>query len=743
MLLHVNEMGLVPDGRFLERASIAAESFALSDPDRNLRETDIGKNIAVPGALDLVTPIAALTGRKDVANASMDAGGATPDILTAPLPPGQGFRADLNLNQRITVAGAGPGGATLVSDVVQVINSNTLKLATSAATTVTGVAAILNRPDRVGLANHARADAGDVTVNLGDRTIVDASMVVGGRGLESPTAKFSSVDLGKIVTIPGAGLLVTTIQSFQSPAQVTLAQSAQRTVTGGLADVWKTDSRPAFEQLRAALDSSDVEGAEIQFGPGVYDFTAGPPQSGITAAIALHALKNLTLRGAGPGATVLRLMPNQDRSGPDTDVIHILDCKNLTIRDLSVHGAYLTLAGVNEQMHGIVIGAGSEETVVERVRVFQSSGDGIRLLGEPDRKVRKVWMNDCRLIQNKRTGIGFQRAVEFVWIRDCYIESKPPTTDDGMHFEPSGNQSPTDVVIEGNVFIHGTDTAAVSIAGINSTDPALRVKFINNTVQGGGILGFDAQDVTVADNTIVAGERGQVVLFRGACSGLRFCNNKIVAASGARTALRIASDANLTSSRVWIEANHIVTSGSGIELTGSSADIIITENVIEQVSTGVPGASIQLANAARVLISGNNVSASPAGPAIAMRGNSDDWRIVGNRFNPGSSVILAGAGSLIVNNVGYNPVGSIANPWPSTGTDLTNQVGSGSAVPQSGKVYTVRHTPKTVVIGGGAVSQIRINGADAGLTAGAYKLGVGETIAVNYTSPPGTLVFAE
>ena len=92
MLLHVNDMGLVPDGRFLERASIAAESFALTDPDRNLRETDVGKNIAVPGALDLVTPIAALTGRKDVANASMDAGGATPDNLTATLPPGQGFR---------------------------------------------------------------------------------------------------------------------------------------------------------------------------------------------------------------------------------------------------------------------------------------------------------------------------------------------------------------------------------------------------------------------------------------------------------------------------------------------------------------------------------------------------------------------------------------------------------------------------------------------------------------------------
>ena len=69
-------------------------------------------------------------------------------------------------------------------------------------------------------------------------------MTVGSRGLQSPTAKFSSVDLGKIVTIANAGLLVTTIQSFQSTTQVSLALSAQRAVTGGTADIWKTRLAP-------------------------------------------------------------------------------------------------------------------------------------------------------------------------------------------------------------------------------------------------------------------------------------------------------------------------------------------------------------------------------------------------------------------------------------------------------------------------------------------------------------------
>lgn len=575
MILNADNTGCIPDGRFLERATIAAASAVLTDADRNLRATDVGKNIAIPGAADLVAPIAQLVDRKDVANASMGAGSTT---LTAPLPPGQGFRADLNLGQRITVSGAGPGGSTLVSDVVQVLNATTLTLANAAATTMAQAVAILNRPDLVGLDNHARANADNVTVNLGDRTVVDAHMTVGSRGLQSPTARFSSIDLGKVVTIANAGLLVTTIHSFQSTTQVSLALAAQRAVTGGTADIWKTDSRPALEQLLASLDNLDVEGAEIQFGPGVYDFSRSP-QSGAAAAIALRGLRNLTVRGAGPGATVLRLMPNQNLQLPDTHVIHAFDCRNLTIGNLSVHGTYLTLAHVNEQMHGIQINQGSEEILIERVRVFQSAGDGIRLLGEPGNKVRKVWVQGCRLIQNKRTGIGFQRAVEFAWVRDCYIEAKPPTTDACIHFEPTGNLAPADVVIDGNVLVHGTGATAATFSGISGTDPTLRVKFINNTVQGGGIGAVNAQDVIVANNTIVAGQQGPVIILRGACSGLRLSNNKIVAPGGVRTAVVIASLGDFTSSGVWIESNHIETAaGPGIDISNPGSHFEIRGN---------------------------------------------------------------------------------------------------------------------------------------------------------------------
>jgi hypothetical protein len=125
-----------------------------------------------------------------------------------------------------------------------------------------------------------------------------------------------------------------------------------------------------------------------------------------------------------------------------------------------------------------------------------------------------------------------------------------------------------------------------------------------------------------------------------------------------------------------------------------------------------------------------------------MEGNSDDWRILSNYL--GGSVTLTGVRTTVLNNFGYNPVGSISNPWPLVGTDLSNNVESGKPIPRSGITYTVRQTPKTIVISGGDVSRIHINGADGGSRAGTFKLGIGETIAIDYgTTAPTTAIWAE
>src|SRR3954464_10970831 len=82
MLLSVDDFGCVPDGRYLSHVSIQAGSAQLSAPGGGLRQADVGKHIAVPGAVDLVATVSGLLARKDVASASMVAGCRT---LTAVL----------------------------------------------------------------------------------------------------------------------------------------------------------------------------------------------------------------------------------------------------------------------------------------------------------------------------------------------------------------------------------------------------------------------------------------------------------------------------------------------------------------------------------------------------------------------------------------------------------------------------------------------------------------------------------
>lgn len=603
MILEADEFGCVPDGRFLERASIAAGSAVLTDADSLLRPTDVGKNIAIPGGIDLVTTIARLLEHREVREAKMDAGSTQlTGVLFDPEEPAgddeEPFLRRVHVGRRITVAGAGPSGETLVTDIVDVNNATTIELAEAASTSVSGVEVVLNRPDRVALGDYARKSIDNQTINLGDRTINDGEVTIGGRGLRSETAKFSSLDLNKPVTIREAGLLVTTIQSFDSNTQVRLAAPAQRMVEGGLADVWKTDSRPGLELLIAALESLEVEASEIRFSPGVYDFTRIPSLNHpMNAAIGLQNLKNLTIRGAGPGVTILRLMPQQDLSGPDTHVIETRDCKNLTVRDLSIHGAYLSMGKTNEQMHGINLNEGSEDIIFERVRVFQTAGDGLRFLGRPENKVRRVWVDGCQFVQNKRTGIGFQRAAEFVWVRNCYIEMTPPSTDSCIDFEPTGNAAPSDIIIDSNVMNHGTRATAVSISGIRGPDPTRRVKFTNNVLIGGEIFCTDVAQLSIQNNLVLTTDlettgRTPLMVQRGGDS-LVISGNLLVNDSTTTGRVIALTEVNQRQVTRALVANNLcfARSGNGIECL-SSDDVVVQGNMV--VATGECGNGIFL-----------------------------------------------------------------------------------------------------------------------------------------------------
>jgi hypothetical protein len=176
MDLDVDDFGCVADGRFLEEVSLSEGSAVLTALGGGLRPVDVGKQVAVPGAADLVAVIADLVARQEVLAASMAAGSAQltgtlvdPDRPGNPLP----FRKDLHVGRRITVAGAGPAGAVLLSAIAQVENPTTVILDDAASTAVTGVEVIVNDPARVGLSNYARRTLDDLLVDLGDRSVSD------------------------------------------------------------------------------------------------------------------------------------------------------------------------------------------------------------------------------------------------------------------------------------------------------------------------------------------------------------------------------------------------------------------------------------------------------------------------------------------------------------------------------------------------------------------------------------------
>ena len=240
---------------------------------------------------------------------------------------------------------------------------------------------------------------------------------------------------------------------------------------------------------------------------------------------------------------MLRLMPGQHLKPADTHILRARSCTGLTLRDLTVHGAYLTLGSVGVQAHAIFVDSGCEDVVIERVGVFQSAGDAVRLLGEPNQKVRRVWVQGCRLVQNKRTGVAFQRCVEFVWVTGLLYRDRSSEHTGGDRLRAIGNGIRRAARSACRRRHRLQRPAAQRPGGRGITlwprrRPGAAGQFTNNVLLGGVMGGVNAHDVTISGNTVITGDTvlaadtGQVMLLRGSFDGLRVTDNKIVATTG-------------------------------------------------------------------------------------------------------------------------------------------------------------------------------------------------------------------
>jgi hypothetical protein len=372
--------------------------------------------------------------------------------------------------------------------------------------------------------------------------------------------------------------------------------------------------------------------------------------------------------------------------------VQFSSCINFKVHDIHCEQSQGTSAGARLR-YGIWVAAASQNGTISHCS-FKKTRHGVTVGGQSGQNYE-----------------GMQRAIT---ILNC-----TSSLTDTAHFdthEPCEN-----IVFEGCSAIGGVEFSGsgtlpivgIQIRGRNNSVIGCTV----DKVKGRGIMVFGP----TSNNTMIVGN---------------YVNN-ILSVSWTH-GIGIYFDNSGTSNNL-IASNTIANCDSGaITIASPNNNTIVNGNIMMNNNRVIQGSPIYLKGGKNWAITNNLISGAPDRP-IKLLSGADNYIIANNQFvgnNRNDPDVHLAINSQVVNNIGYNPFGLRTNPWPALGGDLINDVSSGAAMPVSGTTYTVRQTPKTIIISGGTVSQILINGVNVGQTAGAFKLGIGETINVTYSATP-------
>jgi len=386
---------------------------------------------------------------------------------------------------------------------------------------------------------------------------------------------------------------------------------------------------------------------------------------------------------------------------------------------------------------------------IEHVESHHTYVAGMQLLSVRNSSIADCYVHHIRDKQpaaNVHYGIVVSAASQNVGIAGCRFSHT-------RHAVTTGGASGTlENGVQRNIVVSHCTSMAADTAHFDTHDPAENVSYVGCLAIGGKpavqeVVGFQmrgANSSIIGCSVLQAIGKG-ILIFHTGSNGATITGNMIAgvkSVAGTR-GIGIHLDSSGTS-RHTIAGNVIKQcQGSAIVGEGGNDDVVVSGNVIDGTNLVLPDASIVFHSAERITIVGNKIINNQTGNPIGMKGSSRDWLIAGNSFanNGSNSPAPLSADATVVNNSGYNPVGAIALPWQPNGA-LTND-GGGSANPVSGRLYTVRQSAKTIIITGGTGTQVAIDGTPTGLSAGVFKLSVGETIMVTYSSPPASTVSAD
>lgn len=210
--------------------------------------------------------------------------------------------------------------------------------------------------------------------------VADGAMTATSAVLTSATASFKVNDVGKSISVEGAAGLSgnthnTTILSYQSSTQVTLASVAGTTVSNARVD-WGTNNATAMSNANSAADTAG--GGTIYIPASTLPFihmSTFTPSSGVN------------IRGDGNGSK-LRFFHSPTGSRAGIDIAGISD---VTIRDLVID-AYGH--GGNDYALRII---NSYNVLIDRVNILDASGFGIFITADSSNITDHVWVTNCTL----------------------------------------------------------------------------------------------------------------------------------------------------------------------------------------------------------------------------------------------------------------------------------------------------------------------------------------------------------
>lgn len=375
-----------------------------------------------------------------------------------------------------------------------------------------------------------------------------------------------------------------------------------------------------------------------------------------TFTIAEMALaSNLTLQGAGIGATIFKL-----QNSGNSNVLNGSGKTNITLRDFTIDG---------NKANQTVAGAGIRVTTctnvrIERVHSHDCKLDGFYISGCTD-----VAVASCISADNTRNGysLGDANGVSIrVRFRDCTSSGHSASNAIGFSIEPGQFCSVSGCVSVG-------DYNAITCAG-GASDASSFNEIVGNTLVDFTTAAFinlpgtggSAQNI-FANNTLRPGAAATAGIVITGATDITVKGNRIAAFGVSTGSTGIFADTSLT--RFLIEGNHIHQCGNyGIIITGATRGVI-QGNVIRNCSTNSSGVrdGIRLVDSTDVAVTGNNVFDDQGSPttnyALQTTGSSDRITVVGNNFrgvSQAAMILMVGANNQVGKNQGP-PIPTVAS----------------------------------------------------------------------------------